>query len=151
MIEIGHRQGVVEYDEREMIYGVFDFKDLKASDIMTPKPDIMAIDIEASKNDIFSYIRKAHHSRLPVYENSMDNILGILHTKEALLNSDKDISKIIKVPYCVPEAMCIDQLLLNLQKKCIQMAIVVNEYGVTTGIVTIEDILEEIVGEIVEH
>ncbi|MDD4202829.1 MAG: hemolysin family protein [Candidatus Omnitrophica bacterium] len=151
MIEIGHRQGVVEYDEREMIYGVFDFKDLKASDVMTPKPDIMAIDLESTKKEIFSYVRKAHHSRLPVYKTSMDNILGILHAKDALLNPDKDIYKIMKSPYCVPESICIDQLLLNLQKKCIQMAIVVNEYGITTGIITIEDILEEIVGEIVDE
>ena len=151
MIEIGYRQGVLEDDEREMIQGVFDFKDLKAADVMTPKPDIIGVDLESTKKDIFEHIRNAHQSRLPVYKENMDNVLGVLHTREVLLNPDKDIYSIMKPPYFVPESICIDQLLLNLQKKCIQMAIVVNEYGVTAGVVTIEDILEEIVGEIVDE
>lgn len=151
LIKIGHREGVVEDDEKEMLYGVFDFKGLHAKEIMTPKIDVRSIDFDWSVNEVAASVKEAKHSRLPVYRDSIDNVVGVVYAKDVLFSPGTPIKDVMKEPFFVPEAMRIDRLLADLQKRAIQMAIVKDEYGVTTGIVTMEDILEEIVGEIVDE
>ena len=149
MVKIGHREGVVEETEKEMIYGVFDFKDQRAKDIMTHRIDIKALDFDMPTEKIVEYIKKAKHSRLPVFRDTVDNVVGIAFAKNILFNPGSNIKDILKEPYFVPESEKIQKLLADLQRKAIQLAIVLDEYGMTSGIVTMEDILEEIVGEIV--
>ncbi len=151
LIKIGHREGVVKDKELEMIYGVFEFKDQLAKDIMTPKINIKALDFNMPHEEVLEYIKDAKHSRLPVYRETLDNIVGIVYAKDVLFKANTNLKDLIKEVYFVPESERIDHLLSDLQKGFIQMAIVADEYGVTTGLVTMEDILEEIVGEIVDE
>jgi len=151
MIKIGEREGIVKETEKEMIYGVFEFRDQRAKDIMTPKIDVQALDFDMPEEDVVKYVKIAMHSRLPVYRDSLDNVTGIAYSKDILFNSNKRLKDIMREAYFVPESERIHNLLTELQKRSIQMAIVTDEYGITTGIVTIEDILEEIVGEIVDE
>ena len=151
LIKIGHREGVVKEIEKEMIYGVFEFKGQRAKDIMTPKIDIKAVDFDMPQGEMLEYTKNAKHSRLPVYRDSLDNIVGIVYAKDILFNPNTNLKDLIKEAYFVPESERVDHLLSDLQKGFIQTAIVADEYGVTTGLVTMEDILEEIVGEIVDE
>jgi len=151
LVDIGHREGIVEADEKEMIYGVFDFKGQAAKDVMTPKPNMNILDFDMSQNEILTYVKEAKHSRLPVYRNNMDNIIGVVYAKDILLDSSKSLKDIMREAYFIPESQKIDKLLSDLQKRSIQMAIVSDEYGAVTGLITMEDMLEEIVGEIVDE
>lgn len=151
LIKIGHREGVVKEIEKEMIYGVFEFKGQRAKDIMTPRIDIRAVDFDMPQEKVLEYAKDAKHSRLPVYRDSLDNIVGIVYAKDILFNPNTNLKDLIKEAYFVPESERIDHLLSDLQKGFIQMAIVADEYGITTGLVSMEDILEEIVGEIVDE
>ncbi len=151
LISIGHREGVIKESEKDMIYGVFDFKDLYAKDIMTPRIDIKALDFDEPHDSSIASAKRFKHSRLPVYRDSLDNIVGITHAKDILLCTDINIKDLLGSVYFVPESEKIHKLLSDLQKKSIQMAIVTDEYGATVGLVTMEDILEEIVGEIVDE
>ena len=151
LIKIGHREGIVEDEEKELIYGVFDFKGQCAKDIMTPKPDVMALDFDIEHEQILRLTKEAKYSRLPVYRDTLDNIVGVVYAKDILFDPSKNLKDLIRESFFVPESKKIDSLLGDLQKRAIQMAIVTDEYGVTTGIVTMEDILEEIVGEIVDE
>jgi len=151
LVKIGHREGVVEDEQKELIYGVFDFKGQMASDIMTPKVDIKALNFELSKEHVITYTKESKHSRLPVYRDTLDNIVGTVMAKDILFNPDNSLKDVMKEAYFVPESMRIDHLLSDLQKRSMQMSIVTDEYGATIGLVTMEDILEEIVGEIVDE
>jgi len=151
MVKIGHREGVVEEIEKEMIYGVFDFKDQRAKDIMTHKIDIKALDFDMPSEKIIEYVKKVKNSRLPVFRDTVDNVIGIAFAKEILFNPSDNIKDMLREPYFVPESERIQKLLGDLQKRAIQLAVVTDEYGMTTGIVTMEDILEEIVGEIIDE
>ena len=151
LIKIGHREGVVRDNEKEMIYGVFHFKGLSSKDIMKPKIDVMALDFDLPREKVFEYVKEAKHSRLPVYRDTMDNIIGVVYAKDVLINTDVMLKDLIRAAFFVPESQKIDSLFSDLQKRSIQMAIVTDEYGATTGVVTMEDILEEIVGEIVDE
>jgi len=151
VIKIGHREGVVDVEEKELIYGVFDFKGQRAKDIITPKADIKAIDADMPGNEIRSYAKDAKHSRLPVYRDTLDNIIGVAYAKDLLFDPGRKLDSVMREAYFIPESKKIDSLLAELQKRSIQMAIVTDEYGTTTGVVTMEDILEEIVGEIVDE
>lgn len=151
LIAIGHREGVVEDQEKKMIYGVFEFKGQSVKDIMTPKIDMKALDFDMSQDEILAYTKKAKHSRLPIYRNSVDNIIGVIYAKDILLNPQGSLKDSMREAYIVPESKKIDNLLSDLQKRSIQLAIVKDEYGLTTGLVTMEDTLEEIVGEIVDE
>ncbi|MGB2630148.1 MAG: hemolysin family protein [Candidatus Omnitrophota bacterium] len=148
LFSIGKEKGIVKEKERDMIYSILEFKDLNAADIMTPRIDMAALDMNLSGDELVKNTKEGQYSRLPVYVHTFDNIVGIIHAKDFLLNPDTPIKDIVKEPFFVPESMRIDDLLNQLQKRHIHMAIVTDEYGVTSGLVTIEDILEEIVGEI---
>jgi len=153
LVEVGHREGVVERTEREMIHGVFALGDTTVADILTPRTYVFGIDVATPPNRILAELRANLHHRVPVYEGSLDNVVGILSAKELLpyyeaLPPGFDLRRHLSPPYFVPETKRADALLREFQAKKLQMAIVVDEYGGTTGLVTLEDVLEEVVGEI---
>jgi putative hemolysin len=115
---------------------------------MTPRIDVVALDLSEKKDDLVKVMKKHQYSRLPAYIQNLDNIAGIVYTKEFLLNPIVPFRELIRPPYFVPESMKLDDLLREMQIRKVHIAVVTDEYGVTSGIVTIEDILEEIVGEI---
>jgi putative hemolysin len=148
LFSISKKKGVVKEKEKDMIEGVLEFKESDAADIMTPRIGVSALDLSCSREDVVAEIKSRQYSRFPVYMHSLDNVVGILHAKNVLLKPETEIKDLINRPYFAPESMKVDDLLQELQRKHMHMAIVTDEYGVTSGIVTIEDILEEIVGEI---
>ena len=146
-------EDLIEEDEREMIDAILHLEDRTARDIMVPRVDIVAVPDTASLAEVVETIERAGHSRVPVYSGSVDNILGVLYAKDLLRFVAGDaagvrVASLVRPPYIVPESKRVDDLLKELQLKKVHMAIVVDEYGGTAGVVTIEDILEEIVGEI---
>ncbi|MBI3457683.1 MAG: HlyC/CorC family transporter [Candidatus Rokubacteria bacterium] len=153
LVEVGHREGVVERTEREMIHGVFELGDTTVADIMTPRTDIFGLDLATPSGRLLAELQQHLHHRVPVYEGSLDNVLGILSTKALLpyytgLPPDFELRRLLGPPYFVPQTKRADALLREFQAKKLQTAIVVDEYGGTAGLVTLEDILEEVVGEI---
>lgn len=157
MVQIGAQEGAIEKHERELIENVLEFNDIEVADVMTPRVDIEALDVEMTLQEAVDYAIKHSHSRLPVYEDDMDNIVGIIPIKELLKYFDKySASKKLKnlklsKPLEVPESKKINKLFREFQKKHIHIAIVIDEFGGTAGLVTLEDLLEEIVGEIVDE
>jgi len=148
LIKIGKREGVVKATEEAMIYSVFEFGDTEASEIMVPRVDMVALEINSPSESAINLMREAKHARLPVYRKKLDDIAGIIHTKDYLLSEKKDIAGLMEPAVFIPETKKIDELLKEFQKQNLRIAIVVDEYGGTAGLVTLEDILEEIVGEI---
>ena len=157
MVNEGHEQGVLLASEAEMIHNIFEFGDKEAKDIMTHRKNLIAIDGELSYNDAVSFIIENSKSRYPVYLNDIDNIIGVLHIKDAFAfaqknevfrTSIKDIPNLIREVDFVPETLNIHTLFKMMQAKKSHMVIVVDEYGQTSGAVAMEDILEEIVGNI---
>ena len=155
MMDIGEESGVIESDEREMIKNVFEFGDLTAADCMTHRTDVTSIWIGDSQESVLETIKQSGLSRFPVYDEDIDDIIGVLSTREYLLNmSDKQprpLRKLLRDPYFVPETVPTDVLLHNMQHVKTHIAIVVDEYGGMSGIVTMEDLLEEIVGNIYDE
>lgn len=145
---LGKKKGIVKEKEKDMIDGILQFKELNAADIMTPRIDVVSLDLTTVRDDLVLQIRESQYSRFPVYMHTLDNIVGIIHTKDFLLNASVPARDLVKRPFFAPESMRIDDLLQELQRRHIHIAVITDEYGVTSGIVTIEDILEEIVGEI---
>ncbi len=153
LVEVGHREGVVERTEREMIHGVFELGDTTVRDIMTPRTNVFGIDVATPPDRLLAEIRANLHHRVPVYEGSLDDVVGILATKGLLayysgLPANFDLRPLLAPAYFVPQTKRADALLREFQGKKLRMAIVVDEYGGTAGLVTLEDILEEVVGEI---
>lgn len=157
MVNEGHEQGVLLASEAEMIHNIFEFGDKEAKDIMTHRKNLIAIDGNLSYNDAVSFIIENSKSRYPVYLNDIDNIIGVLHIKDAFAfaqknevfrTSIKDIPGLIRDVDFVPETLNINRLFKMMQAKKSHMVIVVDEYGQTSGAVAMEDILEEIVGNI---
>ena len=152
-VEVGQPEGSLEKGEREMIYSIFQFGDTLAKDIMVPRIDVMALDINTTLGEARSLFVHAGHSRVPVYEDTVDNVVGLLYAKdllsvrddEALIANHRDL---LRLAYFVPEAKKVDELLAEMQARSMHLAIVVDEYGGVAGVVTLEDIVEEIVGEI---
>ncbi len=156
LLEEGRRKGVFDRTEEELIHGVFEFADRSVKEIMVPRPNVYAIDFEDNKDKVLDYIIENEFSRYPVYKDSFDNIVGVVYHKEITKHiwRDKDpfkLEKILKKPFFVPETMEISILLKEMQKTRQHLAIVVDEYGTTVGIVTLEDIMEEIFGEIMDE
>ncbi len=161
MVNEGHEQGVVEADEAEMITNIFQLNDKEASDIMTHRTNITAIDCHMTLGEAADFILKeGSNSRYPVYDRDLDDIIGLLHMKDALLYADNeenrsrqlaDIPGILREAHFIPETRSIDTLFREMQAQKIHMVIVVDEYGQNVGIVTMEDILEEIVGNILDE
>lgn len=155
MIDEGEEKGTIQQEEKEMIHNIFEFNDITVSEVMTHRTDVYAIEIDSDINDIIKEIDDYKYSRIPVYEETIDNIKGILFVKDLLkyLHGKKTIKikNIMREAYFVSENKPINELFKNLQKNKMQMAIVVDEYGGTAGIVTMEDLLEEIVGNIFDE
>lgn len=157
LIVTGHIEGVIKEEEKELLENVFRFDDLTAAAIMTPRINVFAINIDKPLSEYIDEIIARGFSRVPVYERDIDNIIGILHVKDLLregrskgFNNIK-LRDIMRKPYFVPEYMKIDVLFRNLQKTKNQIAILIDEYGGSVGIVTIEDLVEEIVGNIYDE
>jgi len=151
---LGLATDVVE-DEKEMLEGIVRFSNLEVSEIMKPRTDVIAVDIQTDMKGLISVIIESGFSRIPIYEETFDNLKGILYVKDLLPHINKqdkfNWQELIREPFFVPEAKKINDLLKEFQEKKIHLAIVVDEYGGTEGIVTMEDILEEVVGEITDE
>jgi len=153
LVETGQAQGVLQEREQRMITSIFAISEKPVHEVMVPRTDIVAIDVDTPAEEILRDITKVGHSRIPVFEGSPDNIIGILYVKDLfrrLARGEKDvhIRPYLRPAQFVPESKKIDQLLRDMQKEKVHIAIVVDEYGGTSGLVTIEDLVEEIVGEI---
>ncbi len=153
LVEVGHQEGVVQRTEREMIRGVFELGETTVGDIMVPRTDIFGVDVATPPDRLLAAVRANLHHRVPVYEGSLDQVVGILDIKTLLpyyagLPPDFDLRAHLTAPYFVPESKRADALLREFKARKLRMAIVVDEYGGTAGLVTLEDILEEVVGEI---
>ncbi len=155
MIDEGEEKGTIEQSEKELLNNVFAFNDIIVSEVMTPRTDMYAIEINEDLNNILDTIDEYKYSRIPVYEESIDNIEGILFIKDILKivknNEEVHIRDIMREPYFVPESKEIDDLFRELQKSKQQMAIVIDEYGGTAGLITMEDIIEELMGNILDE
>lgn len=155
MVDVGQESGTIDEDAKEMINNVFEFNDITASEIMTPRTDISAVDINDDIDEVLDELGDYRYSRIPVYDETIDEIKGILFVKDILkhVKSNKKIKikNLVKEAYFVPESKMINELFKELQQNKKQMAIVVDEYGGTAGLVTMEDILEELVGNIFDE
>jgi putative hemolysin len=153
MVEQSEEHGVIETEEKEMIHKVFEFGDTLARQVMTPRGDITAEEADASVDHLIRTVTESGHSRLPIYDDDLDNIVGIVHVKDVLRAITEDepgvsIRSLLRPPYYIPENKRVDDLLTDFKRNKTQLAIVRDEYGTVVGLVTIEDLLEEIVGEI---
>lgn len=151
IVDVSHENGVIESDERQMIYNVFDFGDSQAKDIMVPRVDMVCIDINSSYDEILEVFREEHFTRLPVYEENPDNVVGIINVKDLLLLDSKDsfrVKNVMREPYFTYEYKKTSELMVEMRQDSINLTIVLDEYGATVGMITLEDLLEEIVGEI---
>jgi putative hemolysin len=151
--EAAVEQGIIEGDERRLLQSIVDFGDTLVREVMTPRPDIIAIPADATLDELRELFREQEYSRLPVYEENLDNILGIVFVKDlihlaAVEGGARPITTLVRPAMVVPETKRVPDLLKEFQRRQQQIAIVVDEYGGTAGLVTIEDLLEEIVGEI---
>ena len=158
MVDVGEEKGAIQENEKEMINNIFDFDNKTAMDIMTHRTDIVALPIDAGLKEVINVINEEKYTRIPVYEGSIDNIIGILHAKDIIKfidcdqsREDFDLRKLIRNPYNVPWSKRTDELFSELQKNKNHMAIIIDEYGGTAGIVTMEDLVEEIVGNILDE
>jgi putative hemolysin len=150
-LEAGEQEGLIEGDERRLIQSIVDFGDTLVREVMTPRPDIVAIRAEATLGELRVLLREQTYSRIPVFKESLDNILGVAFVKDLIQLTgaeDRAITSLTRPAYFVPETKKVSDLLKEFQRQQVQIAIVVDEYGGTAGLVTLEDLLEEIVGEI---
>ncbi|MBQ7796795.1 MAG: HlyC/CorC family transporter [Lachnospiraceae bacterium] len=151
IVEVSHEEGVIESDEKKMIYNVFDFGDSVARDIMVPRIDMTFIDVEATYDEVLEIFREEKYTRYPVFEETTDNVIGIVNIKDLiLLESDKEfcLRDHLREPMYTYEFKKTAELMVELRKTLNNIAIVLDEYGATAGLITMEDMLEEIVGEI---
>lgn len=154
MVEVGQEHGVINETEKEMIDSIFDFDDKMAYEVMTPRTDVYSIDIERPLNEYVDELIAEKYSRIPVYEGELDNIIGVLYMKDFLVEARKygfenvDIRSILHTPYFIPETKNIDELFKELQQSKKHLAILIDEYGGFSGIVSIEDLIEEVMGDI---
>ena len=151
MVNVGHEEGVLEVDEREMISNVMGFGDSDAKDIMTPRTAIVGVEINSTYEEVLKVFKEEQFSRLPVYKENIDDIVGIISFKDCMISADIknfNISKIMRKPYFTYESKSCSELFSVMRTKSLSMAVILDEYGGTSGIVTLEDLLEEIVGEI---
>jgi putative hemolysin len=153
LVDVGAREGIVDRTEREMIHKVFELEDTLVREVMVPRPDMFCLDLATPTPDILPLLRENLHSRVPVFDETVDQIVGVLYTRDLLpylrgLPSDFELRAHLHPPYFVPESKRADALLREFQAKKLHLAIVVDEYGGTAGLVALEDLLEELVGEI---
>jgi len=152
MIKMGGQEGVLESEEHELLANVFEFSDTLVKEVMIPRTQIVALDATVSTDELLQQVRESRHIRMPVYNESMDDVLGFFHTKDLFLAmpdlKEFELMKHLRPPAFVPELQHISELLATFKRTKTHLAVVVDEYGGTSGIVSLEDILEEIVGEI---
>ena len=151
IVNVSHQDGVIESDEKEMIYNVFDLGDARAKDVMVPKVNVTFADVESTYEELVELFEEDRFTRLPVYEETKDNVVGTINMKDLLLIKNKEnfhIRDIMREAYFTYEYKSTSELLVEMRKASCNIAIVLDEYGETSGIITLEDILEEIVGEI---
>ena len=151
LIDASYNDGVINETEKDMIQNVFKFSDLCAKQVMIPRTDVTCIPVDISLEELKQITCESQYTRYPVYEEDLDNIIGIIHIKDiyaSVLKNEFDIRKLIRKPMMVPETVNIDKLLLDFKQQQNQMAIVIDEFGGTSGIITLEDVLEEIFGEV---
>ena len=155
MVETSGDNGIIEEDEKEMIQNIFEFNDIKVSEIMTRIGDVNYFSVDEDAKTIIDTIKASGNSRYPVYEDDINNIIGILNARDFLINinegAKKTVRQLLRSAYFVPESIKADQLFSDMQKKKVHIAIVIDEYGETRGIITLEDLLEEIVGNIYDE
>jgi putative hemolysin len=153
LIDVGAAEGILEKEEGELIHSIIEFGDTRVSEVMTPRPDIVAVPETATVREARDVMLVSKYSRLPVYRDQMDNVEGIIYVRDLLQCweegvEENNIQNLIRQVYFVPETKPVDELLKEMQKAHVQLAMVIDEYGGVCGVVTVEDILEEIVGEI---
>ena len=151
LVNVGQEDGAIEKEEKQMIYNVFDFGDSAAKDVMIPRIDMDFVDVNSTYEQLMEIFRKQRHTRFPVFDETTDNIIGIINVKDLILkpgSEDFSIRSILREPYFTYEYKPTAELLVDMRKASVNLAIVLDEYGSTAGLVTLEDLLEEIVGEI---
>ena len=152
IVDVGQENGVIEDKERDMIHNLFDFGDDKAKEIMVPRIDMCFIDVNSTYEEMLAIYRDSYFSRLPVYEDSTDNVIGILNMKDVLgfegTKEELSIRKLMREPFFTYEFKNTYELFMEMKENAVNLAIVLDEYGATAGLITMEDLLEEIVGEI---
>ena len=151
IVDVSQENGVIEHEERDMIHNLFDFGDAEAKEIMVPRIDMTFVQADATYKEVLDIFRQDMFTRLPVYEDSTDNVIGIINMKDFLLQNDTpefSVRNLLREPYFTYEHKNTADLFLEMRKSSISLAIVLDEYGVTAGLITLEDLLEEIVGEI---
>lgn len=151
IVDVSHEDGVIEEEEKEMIYNVFDLGDAKAKDVMVPRINVTFADVDTTYSELIQLFREDKYTRLPIYEGSKDNVIGTINMKDLLLYDNKKefhIKDILRKAYFTYEYKSISELLVEMRAASFNIAIVLDEYGETAGLITLEDILEEIVGEI---
>jgi len=153
LVNVGEEEGAIEEEEKEMINGVFGLGDTQVKEVMVPHIDMACLEEDANLEEVLNLILEEGHSRIPVYEETIDKIIGVVYAKDLLAymkenRKELNLKEIVRPAYFVPETKKVNELLREFQKEKVHIAIVVDEYGGTAGLVTIEDLLEEIVGEI---
>ncbi len=153
MVDVGEEKGTIRETEKEMINNIFEFDNTEVADIMTHRTDVAGIDVESSLEEVKKILLEEQFTRFPVYEDSIDHIVGTIHLKDIMRYMDAEhtnfnLKKVMRKPYFVPDSKHLDELFFELQKNRTHFAIVIDEYGGTAGIVTIEDLIEEILGDI---
>ena len=150
-VDVSHEDGVIESEERELIYNVFDFGDTVAKDIMIPRIQMTTVPIDATYQELLSTFQDSMFTRIPVYDDDPDNIIGVVNIKDFILVKDKEkfqIKKILREAYYTYEYKSVSDLLMEIREKSLSIAFVLSEYGATVGMITMEDMIEELVGEI---
>jgi putative hemolysin len=153
MVEQSEEHGVIETEEKEMIHSIFDFADTVVRKVMTPRLDITAVSAATTTQELIHVVTESGHSRIPVYETEIDDVIGIVHIKDVIGHMTESgriwtVKELMRPPYFIPENKRVDDLLTEMRRSKMQMALVRDEYGALAGVVTIEDLLEEIVGDI---
>jgi hemolysin (HlyC) family protein len=153
IIDASEKEGIINEEEGEMLHSIFELGDTIVREIMVPRTEMACCSIDASVNDLLEAIISSSHSKIPVFKNTADEIVGIVHAKDLLRFWGKDagevhIQDIMRKPFFIPEAMTLEQLLREFRRQRVHIAIAIDEYGGTSGLVTFEDLIEEIVGEV---
>ncbi|MDR7469889.1 MAG: hemolysin family protein [Armatimonadota bacterium] len=156
LVQMGEQEGVIEQEERKMIHSIFEFGDTVAREVMVPRIDMVALDDGATVGEAAQLILQTGHSRLPVFHGSVDNIVGVVNVKDLLRpltagQLSAPVTELLRPAYYIPESKRLDELFREMQRRKVPLAIVVDEYGGTSGLVTVEDLLEEIVGPIMDE
>ena len=153
IIDAGEEEGLINEEENEMIRSIFDLRDRVVREIMVPRTDMASVPLDATLAEVLDTINTCGHSRIPVYDGTVDNITGLIYAKDLLREwgrdeSAIDLKRLMRTPYFIPETKNFEELLQDFKRKRVHIAIVIDEYGGTSGLITIEDLLEQIVGDI---